>query len=657
MRLKIVGIVAFLLLLLGAGWWFWSLSAISFEPRNERVVLTVQQAPVEIQPGGRGDWQAVSSSRQVFASDEIRTGKDGRVTIQFFDQAQVRLQGDSQMHLETIDLDDAPTIGLTLREGELWSRVLPIPQLNGRFFVQTPSFLASARGGSFDVFTSATGSVIHVIDAAVDVDHSSSTTSTQTAIISVPEGYSLPITTDGKIGSMRPSTGEGIMSAWFTLNQQADEAFKHDIQHRIEARLRDWTKAQPFSWKDAIVRLSERVRMSIAGDQKAQLYATYVSRRLFGAKTLIDAGTSGLALQAMASLESDIRVFLKQSLSASYRQELQKSLFEMEFLLIDVGPASPLYRFEQHVEDLAQLIASDVPASNLNIRLFAISGQLDLTNHLIASNSLEEAGISIEAARQGIVNVEGELESNLPLLSVDQAAALRSILISLKARGAAMQLGLASALVHAPFQSSTSTTPGTTSSTDPTVSSQLVSDIDTITLIASPNPILKGHLAELRVSAMHQDGTVTDVTTRVSFRVVGDAGTVSGPSFIGVKKGTATVEARLTDGKVSLSATTRVQVQEESRLARIDVMPENSPMIKQGQQTGIIVKAYYTDGRTAIVTSQTKWKTSDQNIGTAANGIFSAWIHGVGDVTITGSYTEDGVTKSSPLIFTVTPAE
>ena len=73
----------------------------------------------------------------------------------------------------------------------------------------------------------------------------------------------------------------------------------------------------------------------------------------------------------------------------------------------------------------------------------------------------------------------------------------------------------------------------------------------------------------------------------------------------------------------------------------------------QGKTTAVFATANYTNGLTKDVTSLTKF--SSGGMGSMSGNIYTAGVNATGWDTVTGSYIEDGVSKSGTIDLQVVP--
>lgn len=683
MKKWLIGAGIALLALAVGGIWFWSLGSLELGDHPSRIMLTVDSPTVETRSGESGAWQAVTGDVELKPSDQVRTGENGAARITFFGASVTRLQRNTTVVVEeashAIDRSETATVRLHMIGGRVWSRVMSLFDLGSSFSVRTDSVVATVRGTAFDMSLAASGTTLWVSDSAVEVSGQQAQGSLLTdKPFFIGEGTMATRSPRGAWTAIEPIRAEDRATEWFRTNVNADSVFEQDARTRLAKELRGSGNPRVGSAFERFVMASERFHLKFAGDKAPALYGAYLGRRLMAIKEVIDEGKSGLAFQSLTPIEVEIADLMKSEKAEAYRPAIRRSIRIAMVVLGDAAPASPHYRLLQRLEDLEDLVAGNDPSTQLYGRMVAIDARLATASRLILSQALEEAGMSLDAADQGIKNVTsdlGTLGSGLPTADSDALDAKRE---SLVARAAALHALLDTALAPpAPIvETPTSTTDGTQAptSTQPTTpgtqvpvppvpttptstpttpTPQALGPFDHITVTAQPNPVASGSDAALRVIGTKMDGSTVDVTSHATFSLVGNLGSLNGPIYHATQAGSVTVNASVTDSGVTKTASMVIQVNDAVKLVRLDVVPQGSTSVRGGMKVGLIATATYSSGLTANVTTKVTWQSSNPSVGTAAGAQFTASANGNGPVTITGSYTEGGVTKTGTVDFVV----
>lgn len=664
-----------LAVIVGGGVWFWSMGSIPTQEKTLGIVLRVESPTVEIRSGEAGEWRAVTGDVSVSPRDEIRTGQDGRASLRFFDASVTRLQGGTTVIVEEAihanDRMETAVVRLRMTTGRVWSRVMTLFDLGSSFAVHTDNVVATVRGTAFDLGRSASGTTVWVSDSAVQMadEPSSKPSPGGKGSFFMGEGHMATRQMNGTWSAIEPMKSEDMSSAWFTKNMADDRTFEAEVRTAIAADFKQKGNPRVGSVLERVVKASERLHLKFAGDNAAAMYESYLGRRLFAIQTLIDEGKSGLAFQALTPIEADIVAMLKTPDAETYRPAARRVIRRVTVLLGDVSPSSPHYRFLQRLEDLTELVSGDDQAMRLYSRLMGIDARLSTTARLIDSQALEEAGMSLDAAHQGMLNVANDLDATASDMRSAEAEALRSKRDAMSAREDALRDRLDAALAPPPpITSPTSTTmtptstpavpsstgtPSNTSTTPTPPVGTIDGPFDRITVSAQPSPVTVGSIAQLRVTGIKANGSTVDLTTKASFRLIGGLGSLNGPTYTATQSGSVTIEASVVDGTSTKTATTVVQVNQAVTLSRIDITTPKGTAVQSGTQSALVVTATYTSGLTANVTYKVTWQTSDASIGSALGSMFTASPNGNGTVTITATYTEGGVTKTNTIVFAV----
>jgi hypothetical protein len=161
-------------IVLGGGFvWFWSLSSVPTEgPSN--VTLRVERSPVTVRAPGGTAFEEAMSGTVLAPGTTVKTGEGGEAVIVFFDQAETRLDANSEVTISIAERDPndstKSTISLDLGLGRIWSRVLRLFDLDSTFSVKTSSVVATVRGTAFDIRANADETTeVWVSDSAVTV--------------------------------------------------------------------------------------------------------------------------------------------------------------------------------------------------------------------------------------------------------------------------------------------------------------------------------------------------------------------------------------------------------------------------------------------------------------------------------------------------------
>ncbi|MFH1621303.1 MAG: hypothetical protein ABIB04_04440 [Patescibacteria group bacterium] len=660
-----------ILLILGGVWWFWSLGNIK-DDKNVKILLKVEQNSVEVKRGGQSGWRPASREEELMPGDTVRTDESGEAILSFFKIGESRLAPNSEITLEQAEAspgDISPfLVKLKISAGSVWSRVLRLLDLDSAYSVRANNVVATVRGTSFDLGTSTSGVVLLVSEASIQVINPGVDESARTVNnpIVVTEGYTASFDAFGGIQKSEAISEKTKQTDWYLKNQNRDTVFIKQAKDDAVKRYMSLGSAKPESLLDGMVRLSERVHLSLASEKAPSLYARYAVRRLFAIKQLIDAGESGRAFQALAGLEEAINAKYNGSEGEQYRKSILRRLRDFSLLLQDVGPEDPnLYRLKQRLEDLSIHLSVSDALETAYARMMIVDSRLDEAAALILQSSLDDAKSILDTARSGISNVERDIDrlpDNTPAQKLDS---LRGKLYALKARETAIRIRLATAIMPPESEmpeitdetSATSTiTDISTASTTDVASTQETSTIQRIALTAKPSPVTAGESVSLSVRGIREDGSQVDLTAKSTFGILGSLGSLNGPVYFSTQAGSVTLQATFKDQENTFSATMPLQIlPKPANLSSIEFLAEGSTSIIPGVQVPLKVTAIYSDGSKKIVTGTALFASSNPDIGIVSGGTFVSQSRASGLVRVTAVYRENGIDASASLDFVVSP--
>ncbi|RAP29747.1 hypothetical protein C2W64_03397 [Brevibacillus laterosporus] len=142
----------------------------------------------------------------------------------------------------------------------------------------------------------------------------------------------------------------------------------------------------------------------------------------------------------------------------------------------------------------------------------------------------------------------------------------------------------------------------------------------------------EAHSEQVNVSAVYEDGSTEDVTTKAMWTVEDQSvATVFNGKIVGQSSGSTTVTAKF--GKQSVSIPVNVEI-----IKRLEPSKSNvSLLLSSGKNTEIIkLQAIFPDGSKEEVSSKAVWSSDNENVADAINGTIKAY--GVGEATITAKY-------------------
>ena len=176
-------------------------------------VLRVHAGSVDVDAG---DGFSPGSDGQVLGQGTtVRTGADGRASIEWFDGSVTRLDFGTTFTIVTMErLDgDSKVIEAEQSSGNTYSRVTALTDSASRFDIDTPTATASVQGTIYAVLVNADGSTtIAVIEGSVD---SNGTT--------VAEGTYVTVDAEGNVSDPQPIPADLIDEDWIVYNCELDD--------------------------------------------------------------------------------------------------------------------------------------------------------------------------------------------------------------------------------------------------------------------------------------------------------------------------------------------------------------------------------------------------------------------------------------------------
>jgi hypothetical protein len=288
-------------------------------------------------------------------------------------------------------------------------------------------------------------------------------------------------------------------------------------------------------------------------------------------------------------------------------------------LTLITTPESPLYRLKQRLEDMRLAVFSvcsevfvdtDCPASFLYTRLLTIESRLNETALFVDRGDLQAAAQEIEAAHQGILNMEPDVQEDATRGRVSQLdrVALAEKLFALKAREESLRRMISLRSVMVPV-SPTIALPLTEASSTTTVT----------TTTTTPPSVFTTPTSTTQVAT----SSISEVSTPPS-------STSSSPS----------------------SASPTTTPPPAATLVSIQISPAVSTLVS-GVQASLAAQAVYSDGAIKDVTAAARWTSSNVRLGFFVGSVLYAGAPGT--VTLTASYTEGRITKTASRDILITP--
>ncbi len=133
------------------------------------------QGKVEIRPPKQDAFVSLADTQWVVAGTMIRTGPDGKVTLNWSDGSRVRLAPNTLLQVMKCQVNKASgsdTYQFKVDFGRIWVRVLKRLTRRSKFEILTPTATAAVRGTIFSVTVSRDGTTeVSVLKGQVDVQN------------------------------------------------------------------------------------------------------------------------------------------------------------------------------------------------------------------------------------------------------------------------------------------------------------------------------------------------------------------------------------------------------------------------------------------------------------------------------------------------------
>ena len=184
------------------------------------VTLRIHAGTVEVQEGPTAAFAPAADGQILAEGDTVRTGTDGRATVEWFDGSVTRLDFGTVFRIA--DLTSAGLTGGSRVEAEqtagtTFNRVIALTETGSRFSVATPTATAAVQGTTFIVINNPDGSTtVAVIDGTVVV-----TTATGAEVV-VEAGSMVTVDAAGGVSGPSPIPEEVLGGEWIRYNEACD---------------------------------------------------------------------------------------------------------------------------------------------------------------------------------------------------------------------------------------------------------------------------------------------------------------------------------------------------------------------------------------------------------------------------------------------------
>jgi PKD repeat protein len=217
LELSVTAVFVLALLLVGAVLIFSDGTASA----KQIATLRLLGGEVAVQHGDDASPQPGDDGGSLREGDIVRTGPDGRASIEYFDGSLTRLDHDSTFSLVTLEtLHNAAgskTIIGDQAAGNSYHVVTELTDEQSRFEIRVPTATVSVQGTVYAALVDEGSTTIAVVEGLV-------TTVGATGFVDVSAGKMVVVDADGSLGSVQSIPQELLDSDWFTFNACEVEA-------------------------------------------------------------------------------------------------------------------------------------------------------------------------------------------------------------------------------------------------------------------------------------------------------------------------------------------------------------------------------------------------------------------------------------------------
>ena len=421
-------------------------------PELQAFVIDVK-GDANIKKNNSQEWIELKKEQELFSGDEIKTGQDGEVAINFYDNSISQIGPNSQVTFDELFIDDdnyAKTkVSLKVTIGRVWSRIIKLSDKEAVFEVGSDKTVATVRGTAFDFEVTELGVAninavediveVSTIEVKEEIDKITGEKIKKREIIAkidLLEGLSTVIDQTRKNEELKKIKTEIIsevekQSEWFKNNIKNEEKFIEEIERKQAEMIEEIAGTLPDSKLYNLKKATENIRLAMTVDQekKEELEIRFAARRLAEAQELIEMGKDELAQESINEFQNKAeRLFKEQEELERSEMEIKK-IEEMrnkinnqinlqENLVNKINPGEEMYDFKRDFEEIKIDIANEEDKDFLMFKqaqerlkeadLIKKEGQEELYNKL-----MEENEIQTEKIRE--LNLDEELMKRIDL--------------------------------------------------------------------------------------------------------------------------------------------------------------------------------------------------------------------------------------------------
>lgn len=343
--------MSILITLLVAAGIIYALAGRASIPVPEAYVIECQ-GDARIKNAGDSNWYNVKEGQVLKQGQTIKTGGDGEVTINFYNQTVSRIGTNTEVELNALFIDsdnyEQAKTGLGVKIGNVWSRVLNLLDKESEFEIRSDNTVAVVRGTTFnfevdenDVATvSSLEDSVEVSAVQMEERVNEETGKTEKVLrvlnrVIVSSGTEAVIDQKQSGDELRDIEVAAISqekkdSTWFKKNIEDSEKFEAYISAKRDEELKKMTGLLPDSkLLYSIKRVAEESRLAAASIIPAlgQETKTYTLRRAVELEYLDEIGEKNLSDEDKLRLQKIIDILLANGdISEQDRQWLELRL-------------------------------------------------------------------------------------------------------------------------------------------------------------------------------------------------------------------------------------------------------------------------------------------------------------------------------------------
>ncbi|NQU99990.1 MAG: FecR domain-containing protein [Parcubacteria group bacterium] len=316
-------------------------------PKLNVFIISVK-GDATIKKNNSEEWIKLEKDQELFFGDEIKTGQDGEVAINFYDTSVSQIGPNSQISFDELFIDSenyAKTkVSLSVTIGRVWSRIIKLGDKEAVFEVGSDKTVATVRGTTFDFEVTKEGianinAVENIVEVSTikvkeEIDQITGEKKKSREIIAkvnLLEGLSTIIDQRKEIEELDKIETENISetekeSEWFKNNIENEERFIEEIEKKQIEMIEKMAGTLPDSKLYSIKKVTENIRLAITTNQetKEELEMRFASRRLAEAQELIEMGKNELAQEVINEFHNKAEQLFKE------QEELEKAGMDVE---------------------------------------------------------------------------------------------------------------------------------------------------------------------------------------------------------------------------------------------------------------------------------------------------------------------------------------